>query len=73
MWWRDLVNRYAHGQPMPWQSASIWRCEECGGHVFRVLAWDRWVEDRTVVNRYVLECEGCGRLEANICESIRVG
>lgn len=73
MWWRDLVNRYAHGQPMPWQSAIIWRCEECGGHLFWVRAWDEWEEGFGIARRFLLECPECGRIEANMVETVPMG
>lgn len=72
MWWRDLANRYAHGVPMPWHRVILMRCERCGGTVFQVLMWDRFEEERGVILRYVLECGGCGAVEANITETIGV-
>lgn len=64
MWWKDIVNRYAHGVPMPWHTGIIWRCEECGGHLFRVRAWDEWEEGFGIARRFLLECPACG------CEEI---
>lgn len=70
MWWKDIVNRYAHGDPMPWHVRIVWRCERCGGSVFRVLSWDKWDEGRGTVQRFALECVACGAVEATIVETI---
>lgn len=72
MWWKDIVNRYAHGVPMPWHVSIMWRCERCGGPAFRVLSWDKWDESRGTVRRFALECVACDAVEANIVETIEV-
>lgn len=72
MWWRDLGNRYAHGDPMPWHVCIVWRCERCEESVFRVLSWDKWDEGGGTVQRLALECVACGAVEANIVETIGV-
>ncbi len=70
MWWRDLVNRLVHGQPLPWHISILWRCEECGGTVFQRMAWDYWTEGETVNRRFALKCVNCGRLEANMVVTV---
>ena len=71
MWWKDIVNRYAHGDPMPWHTGIIWRCEECGNPLFQVIVWDRWKEGATTINnRFALKCLECGRMEANMVVSV---
>lgn len=72
MWWKDIVNRLAHGVlPMPWHTSIIWRCEECGGAVFRVLSWDEWTEAGDIRNwRFALNCAGCGAVEVCMVVSI---
>ena len=72
MWWRDLVNRLAHGIPLPWHVSIIWRCEECGGHLFRVEAWHEWVEDTAICRGFALKCANCGHIEANMVVTVPV-
>lgn len=72
MWWKDIVNRLVHGIPLPWHVSIIWRCEECGGHVFRVLSWDGWEVNRRIEGVFALKCVECGRVEANMVVSIPV-
>mgnify|MGYP007113596752 CR=1 FL=1 len=70
MWWRDLANRLAHGIPLPWHTGIIWRCEECGNHLFRVMAWNEWIEGEVINRGFILKCANCGRVEANIVATV---
>lgn len=74
-WWTALANSIAHGEP-PLSAARIvvWQCEECGGCLFQVLAWDAWdeIDERdifTKYNRFALKCLDCGRVEADMTVS----
>lgn len=77
MWWRDLANRYAHGEPMPWHKAVLWRCEACGCRLFDVLFWDEFPDYQLtelnsrspMIYKFLLRCAECGAVEINICES----
>lgn len=73
--WKALANSIAHGEtPLGIARMVVWRCEECGGREFRVLAWEQWTdgdEDQITNNRFALKCLGCGRVEAN--QTVSVG
>lgn len=74
-WWKALANSIAHGEESPLSAARVvvWQCEECGGRLFRVIAWDEWSENDehgpTKYNRFVLKCQGCGQMEADMTVS----
>ena len=69
MWWKALANSLAHGEPpLGIARVVIWRCEECGGIYFQVLAHKRaeGKEEGEFVNYFAIRCLNCGTVEGNM-------